>query len=94
MTLSPSDPLGYANLGLALARTGSPEAAIEPLERALALDPSLADAHFLLGSVYATLGRFSEASVEVERGLEFDPTNGAARQMLDQIRQQTTASLR
>ena len=94
MTLSPSDPLGYANLGLALARTGSPEAAIEPLRRALDLDPSLADAHFLLGSVYATLGRFSEAAAEVERGLEFDPTSQPARQMLEQIKQRTTASLR
>jgi Flp pilus assembly protein TadD len=85
VAMHPADPLGYANLGLALARADSATAAIPALERAVTLDPSLADAHFVLGSAYASLGRLPEAETEVRTGLEFDPKNAGAAQLLDEI---------
>ena len=45
----------------------------------------VADAHFVLGSAYASLGRLREAENEVRTGLEFDPGNAGGAQLLGEI---------
>ncbi len=48
-------------LGLARARTGALEAAVAPLETALAADPDVTGTHAALGGVLAQLGRLDDA---------------------------------
>jgi adenylate cyclase len=50
--------------------------AYEMAKKALSLDESLDSAHFVLGLVYSSLGRFDEALAEAERAVELNP-NGA-----------------
>jgi len=87
IALNPWEPAAYANLGLVyLQQGGSPQSAVDAFERAVELDPGLAAAHFGLADAYAKLGRLDQAAAVLERGLEFDPRNAAARRMLDALR--------
>ena len=57
----PDNAEAHEKLGLALFLTGDPQGAVQPLERACALDPRSASAHLNLAAVYAALGRFDDA---------------------------------
>lgn len=57
----PGNPIVAANLGLVLSEAGRPAAAIEPLQRALAADPSLHQARFGLALALARANRRPEA---------------------------------
>lgn len=67
--LAPNSAEGYAALGLVLP----PEAGVEPLRRAIRLDPVRAELRAWLALHLATLGRTEEAVREVEAGAEIDP---------------------
>lgn len=85
IALTPDDAGGYANVATILLRRNQVEPAIEVLKQAIARDPGLADAYFLLGRAYGVLGRFDEAAAALRRGLEFQPGNTAAQQLLRAI---------
>ncbi len=59
-------------LGDVLVARQQPEAAIQHLERAVALDPSLAHAHAVLGRAYALVGRSADAVPPLEKALAVD----------------------
>ena len=63
------------NLGVDLARSGKPEAAIAHFEEALRLKPDYVDAHNNLGVVLAGAGRVEEAISHFETALRIDPTS-------------------
>ncbi|HEU5286361.1 MAG TPA: TIR domain-containing protein [Sphingomicrobium sp.] len=67
--LAPNSAEGYAALGLVLP----PEEGVEPLRRAVRLDPVRAELRAWLALHLATLGRTEEAVREVEAGAEIDP---------------------
>jgi tetratricopeptide (TPR) repeat protein len=56
--------------------------AIEIEERALAIDPDLADAHMWLGSALLGLGRVDDAIRSIKEAIRREPTNGQAHQGL------------
>ena len=60
-------------------RGGDENAGLERLRRALALDPSLAEASQTLAGLLIRRGRFAEAVAELDRLLEHRPANAAAR---------------
>jgi len=43
---------------------GEPEPALAPLRKAIRIDPDYAEAHYLLGTALANLGRTAEAQKE------------------------------
>ena len=88
--VSPYEPAAYANLGVIFLRRREVSPAIDALEKALALDPSLADASFLLANAYAAQNRFTDAVRAVKQGMEFDPRNPQAQRLLEQLERQVT----
>jgi adenylate cyclase len=52
--------------------------AIELMQKALAMNGSLADARSRLGVLYSWSGRYDEGIAEAERGVELDPNSGQA----------------
>ncbi len=55
---------------------------IEMERRALALDPTLAEAHMWLGSGLLNLGQIDEAIAEIKEAIRLEPENGQAYQAL------------
>jgi len=62
-----------SNLGNALLRDGCLEAAVEPLEKALQLEPRHVTAHTNLGLVYSRMGRSAVAVRLFRRAIEIEP---------------------
>ena len=67
--LAPDRPEGYAALGM--ISTG--ESAIEPLKRAINLDPARAELRLWLAHTYNSLGRHQEGFDQVSAATEIDP---------------------
>lgn len=67
--LNPLLPAGLNAYGDALCRAGQVDAGIRELQKALELDPSLADAYFNLASAYVRDDRFAEGEAAFARGL-------------------------
>jgi tetratricopeptide (TPR) repeat protein len=85
----PDYALAWAALGNAYGLKGSflsiPDMlnrAMEMEQRALSIDPELADAHNWLGTTMLSLGRTDEAIVEIREALRLEPDNGQAHQGL------------
>lgn len=75
----------YADLGLVYSGVPPEEMrlkAIGAAQKALELDPELAPAHVLLGTVYEREWRWSEAGAEFKRALELTPNDAAASRQL------------
>ena len=66
MAMDPTDPDGPVNVARARLQEGDVDAAIPLLEQAIALEPSLAKAHFFLGTALRTLGQYDEAMVHLQ----------------------------
>jgi tetratricopeptide (TPR) repeat protein len=60
------DGATYYGKGRALVELADFESALPPLQRALAMEPSLIQAHFQLSKVYRQLGRMSDAGREAK----------------------------
>lgn len=63
------------NLGSAYLRQGRPDLAVQNLERAVRLDPRLADAHSALALAYDELGQHDDAERHHERAIRLEPAN-------------------
>lgn len=72
----------YSLKGGFLGMTTLLEKAIEPLRRALALNPSLVNAHVWLGTALAGLGRLDEGMALLHKAVEIEPDNADAHQTL------------
>lgn len=66
------------NLGAGYLRQGNVELAIERLNRALAQDPRLVQAHSTIALAYDQIGSVDEAEEHFRRATQLDPTDGAA----------------
>ncbi len=71
----PRAPYVLFNLGAALVKALRYAEAIEPLQRAIKLQPDLAQAHNALGGAYLGLWRFSEAYRRVRKALALSGPN-------------------
>jgi len=66
------------NLGAGYLQQGNTTLAIERLQRALAIDPNLVEAHSTIAVAYDQIGNLEEAEAHYQRATELDPDNGAA----------------
>ena len=78
----PDEPGIMMNLGMALAMSGQPKEAIQPLSRALELRPTLMPAALFLGQSHLDLGQPEQAIAPLQKFVTAQPTNLQARQML------------
>lgn len=75
----PNNPVVLANLGIVRSDSGKPAAGIDPLQRAIALDPDFDQARFNLAIAFARAGRRSEAADEAEELLRRLPADAPQR---------------
>ena len=66
------------NLGAGYLRQGNTTLAIERLQRALAQDPNLVQAHTTIAVAYNQIGSFDDAEEHFRRATQIDQSNGAA----------------
>src|SRR3954462_8940578 len=71
----PDDPSLLANLGMALAIAGHEADSIAPLERALVLNPRLANARMFLGSSYLAIDEVQKAVTTLKQALSQQPSS-------------------
>lgn len=69
-------------LGLAAAQQDDFDSAIESLQRAIDLQPDVAEAHSTLGEIHMRHGRLEEAARELRTELEYRPDDLQARYLL------------
>ena len=67
------------------ASSGNNAETLMQLKKALAINPKLARAHFVLGEVYAEAGDLSNAEHELQEALALDDKNAAAHYRLAQV---------
>ena len=79
--LDPAHPLMRINLANVLLDANRVSASIEVLEETIALAPSLADAHCVLGAALARQGRFEEVGACAQRALTLESKSEQAHQM-------------
>lgn len=72
---TPDDALIWYNLGMAQNHAGHKFQAIESLKTSIAIEGSLLNAHFLLGEIYAEMGRLTMATEEFAWAYDIDPNN-------------------
>lgn len=72
--LRDQDPSLLYKLALARYRAGSPRAAIDPLQKAIARNDSVAEAHYLLGLVYRDTHDLDAARAALERAVKIAPS--------------------
>jgi predicted Zn-dependent protease len=80
----PTDPGLRMNLGMALAMSGRPREALEPLRAAVRARPSLLPAQMFLGMVHLELGEPEKAIAPLRTVIAREPANVSARQGLAQ----------
>jgi tetratricopeptide (TPR) repeat protein len=80
--LQDADPALLYALALARYRAGAPAAARDPLQRALAGDATLAQAHYLLGVVLRDAGAPADAVHSLEQAVRLAPSLIGAREEL------------
>jgi arylsulfatase A-like enzyme/cytochrome c-type biogenesis protein CcmH/NrfG len=83
--VEPGNPVVLANLGLVLSDGGHPETAIDPLQRALAIDPDLHQGRFGLAVAFARAGRRSDAAAQAQELLRRLPPNAPQRAEVERL---------
>jgi choline-sulfatase len=86
LSVDPSSPMTYNNMGSMFLAQNRTEDAIDALSRAVALDPGLANAHNGLGVAYAKSGDLRRAADEWRKALALRPDLADARENLERIR--------
>jgi len=81
----PDSGPAHAGLGIAFGVEGRLAEAVTALRRAVQLDPTLAEAHFNLGRLYAANGHTELARQHLQEALRLQPGNAAARELLSQL---------
>lgn len=82
---SPKSAILYLNLGVLDDQKGYARIAADSYEAAIALQPSLLQAHINLANAYMTLGRLDDAATEYKQVLAYDPGNLGAQLKLGQL---------
>jgi tetratricopeptide (TPR) repeat protein len=89
IALNPANPHFYPRLGeVFLQRQENPEntaRALAAYQKAIQLDPGLAEAHYGLGRVFARQRRWHESADELRTALSLDPNMGRAHYTLAQV---------
>ena len=85
----PDEPGILMNLGMALAMGGHEADAVQPLLRAVSLNPKLIPAQMFLGSSYLALDRAAEAVAPLERVVAAQPSDIESRRLLAQAYSRT-----
>lgn len=83
--LEPDNPVVLANLGLMLSDSGQTKAAINPLQRALGIDPDLHQARFGLAIAFARSGQRAEAMREARALLDRLPPEAPQRREVERL---------
>ncbi len=65
----------HMNLGEAYARSGEADKAIKEFQRAIAIDPTLADAHQWLAFIYDALEQYEAAESAYKKAIDLDRTD-------------------
>ena len=81
----PDDPQLRYTAGIARLMLDRPEQALEPLRRAVAIDPEYAAAHNALGIALARTGDRAGAIEHFQRAVEIEPDYLEARQNLARV---------
>lgn len=87
--IEPGNPVVTANLGLVLSDSGHPTDAIDPLQRALTIDPNLHQARFGLAIAFARAGRRAEAAATAEELLRRLPPEAPQRPEVERLIRET-----
>lgn len=72
----------FVNQGLALVGEGNLDSAVEQYERALTIDPNLAEGHYRLSEALTRLGRKEEALAALELAAALEPASSPRRYLL------------
>jgi tetratricopeptide (TPR) repeat protein len=72
----------WCELGVCYLETQRPDLAVEALKRAVSTAPEDANAHYLLGNAYGTVGQLERAAACYRRALEIDPRHAKAEEFL------------
>jgi choline-sulfatase len=83
--VEPGNPIVLANLGLMLSDGGDPAAAVDPLQRALSIDPDLHQGRFGLAIAFARSGRRAEAAAQAEELLRRLPPSAPQRPEVERL---------
>jgi len=83
--IEPDNPVVLANLGMVQSDAGQPAAAIDPLQRALSIDPDLHQARFALAIAFARSGRRADAAREAEELLRRLPMGAPQRPEVERL---------
>jgi cytochrome c-type biogenesis protein CcmH/NrfG len=85
--LQPDDPEASIGLAKTLMSMNQPQKAEPLLQHALQLDPTIAVAHFRLGTVYRQTGRAAEAKHEMEEYQKYSQIKEKLRQFYHDLHQ-------
>jgi protein O-mannosyl-transferase len=91
LALDDKSSFAHNNLGLALAKRGALEEAINELRRAVEVDPAFVEAFTNLGNFLAQRGARGEAIVYLRRALQIDPAFANAHNTLGNVLADTGA---
>jgi tetratricopeptide (TPR) repeat protein len=83
--LKPAYAEAHYNLGHSLEQQGDETGAIAAFRAAIACKPDYSPAHFNLARLLLKRGQKNEALVHLRHAVELDPTNQAAKQLLEQV---------
>lgn len=72
---NPDDAIIWYNLGMVHSHAGHKFQAIEALKTSIAIEHTMPNPHFLLGEIYAEMGRLSMAIEEFTWAYDIDPNN-------------------
>jgi tetratricopeptide (TPR) repeat protein len=75
LALEPHSPQALSNLGVCLYFAGQTQSAVEPLQKALRIDPDQLPANLILGMAYVKLGEHQKALTPLQRALLKDSKN-------------------
>lgn len=70
LVINPDHPQCNSNMATTYMQLGEPQNAVSFAERSVQLEPSSGDAHFKLGAVYESAGRYADAVAQYDAAVE------------------------